>query len=194
MSDARFGPAQLDAILQPAGICQSLLPPLASHRRPPSIQFNATQSVNVTRMLPHTVAFSSVKRPLFPAALSVPRVTGASIKDSRARIWHVGEPLLYTDFIFQLHFVAYSWTSPPGADFVFKIVVRRRDSTIAAFDYQPTTVTIDLGDGFIDSVIFQFEHFSKITSRRYPNSATADTRRKRIVLHFAKKKLHFRKC
>jgi len=104
----------------------------------PSSTLDSIQCHSISQCNAHAAAYrrvSSVKRPLFPAALSVPRVTGASIKDSRARIWHVGEPLLYTDFIFQLHFVAYSWTSPPSADFVFKTVVRRRDSTIAAFDY-----------------------------------------------------------
>lgn len=53
-----------DATLQRAGICQFPFP------RPPSIQFNATQSVNVTRMQPHTgVPRFAMKRPLFRPVL-----------------------------------------------------------------------------------------------------------------------------
>ena len=61
---ARDSRCRSDATLQRAGICQFPFP------RPPSIQFNATQSVNVTRMQPHTgVPRFAMKRPLFRPVL-----------------------------------------------------------------------------------------------------------------------------
>lgn len=69
MSDARFGPAQHDAILQPAGICQSLLPPLAAS----ASTLDSIQCHSISQCNAHAAAYrrvSSVKRPLFPADAS----------------------------------------------------------------------------------------------------------------------------
>lgn len=121
---------------------------------------DSIQCHSISQCNAHAAAYrcvSLVKRSALPA-LSVPRVTGASIKAralARARCEYGRRwcgPLLYTDFIFQLHFVVYSWTSPRGADLVWKTVVRRdcQRANVAT-----TSVTIDLcarkrRDGFIE--------------------------------------------
>jgi len=157
---ARFGRAQHDAILQPAGIWQPL--PRATPRSGVST-LDSIQCHSISQCNAHAAAYrcvSSVKRPPFPAGASRVKCPACnrSVHQGAREYGHVGEPLLYTDFIFQLHFVAYSWMSPRGVDLVWKTVVQRdcQRANVAS-----TTVTIDLcalasAEMVSSSVIFQF--------------------------------------
>lgn len=126
---------------QPLGSGVSTLDSIQCH----SIsQCNAHAAAYPVRFAGEMPAVSNRRGAALPA-LSVPRVTGASIKARarpRARIYrHVGEPLLYTDFIFQLHFVA-RIHEPARRRFRLENRCPRRDCQRA--NVAPTTVTIDL--------------------------------------------------
>lgn len=123
MSDARFGPAQPDAILQPAGICQSLLPPLAPAA---SSTLDSIQCHSISQCNAHAAAYrrvSSVKRPLFPAGATRVKcpTCNRSVHQGFAREYGTS---VSRAFIHGFHFSVtllslIHWTSPPGADFVF---------------------------------------------------------------------------